>query len=112
MRIDPAQQAEGEAAIARVLQAERDADEEFARCKAECAAESARAREEAERITTRAERRIAMLNRRIAAAIEERILELDAALPPDTAGAGGQEESAALMRAAEALARELIGASR
>jgi hypothetical protein len=112
MRIDPAQQAEAEAAIARVLQAERDAEAEFARCKAECAAEVARARQEAERIAARTERRIALLNRRKAAAIEKRILELDAALPRDTAGAGGQEESAALMGAAETLARELTGAER
>jgi hypothetical protein len=110
VRIDPAQQAEAEAAIARVLQAERDAEAELARCKAECAAELARARQEAERIAARAERRIAVLNRRIAAAIEERIRELDAALPPDTANAGGPEESAALERAADALARELTGA--
>lgn len=111
MRIDPAQRAEAEAAIARVLQAERDAEAAIARCKADCAAELARARQQAGEIAARAERRIAALNRRIAAAIERRILDLDAAAPVQTGSGGERDESAVLRRAAEALVRELTGAA-
>jgi hypothetical protein len=111
MRIDPAQHAEAEAAIVRVLQAERDAEAALAHCKADCAAELAQARERAGKTAARAERRISALNRRIAAAIERRILDLDAAVPAGTENGDERDESAALHRAAEALARELTGAA-
>jgi hypothetical protein len=111
MRIDPAQHAEAEAAIARVLQAEREAEGAIARCRADCAAEVAQARKRAGEIAARAERRIAALTRSIAAAIERRILDLDAAVPVQTESGDERDESAALRRAAEALARELTGAA-
>ena len=111
MRIDPAQLAEAESAIARVLQAERDAESAIARCKADCAADVAQAQKRAGEIAARAEHRIAALNRRIAAAIERRILELDAAAPVQTESGGERDESVVLRRAADALARELTGAA-
>jgi hypothetical protein len=110
MRTDPAHNAEIEADIARVLQAERDAEAAVARCKVDCEAEVAQARRRAEEIAARADRRIAALNRKIAAAIERRILELDAVVPEGRSG-GGRDESAELRRAADALARELTGAA-
>ena len=112
MRTDPARNAETEAAVARVLQAERDAEAAIVRCRADCAAEVARARQRAEEIAARAERRIAALNRKIAADIERRILELDATVPVGAGSGNERDESAALNQAADSLARELIGAGR
>jgi hypothetical protein len=109
VRADPAQLAEDEAAIARVLQAEREAEEAIACCEAECADELARARRMAEDIAARAERRIALLTRRIAAAIEQQIVELESAAIAEAHG--GDNETAELARAADALARELTGAA-
>ena len=111
MRPELPQHAEIEAAFAQVLQAERDAEAELARCKAECAAEVARATRQAEAIAARAERRIAILNRGRAEAVERRIAKLDAAAVAGTdAPRSGDGDTAGLARAAEALARELTGA--
>jgi hypothetical protein len=109
MRPELPQHAEIEAAFAQVLQAERDAEAELARCKAECAAEIARSTRQAEAIAARAERRIAILNRGRAEAVERRIAELEAAAGGESPQ-GGDGDIAALARAAEALARELTGA--
>jgi hypothetical protein len=110
MRTELPQHAEIEAAFAQVLQAERDAEAELARCKAECTAEIAQARREAEAIAARAERRIAILNRKRAEAVERRIAELELAGPSGEAPRSGEHDVAGLARAAEALARELTGA--
>ena len=110
MRPELPQHAEIEAAFAQVLQAERDAEAELARCKAECAAEIARATRQAETIAARAERRIAILNRGRAEAVERRIAELDAAAAGGDAPQSGDGDVAGLARAADALARELTGA--
>ena len=110
MRPELPQHAEIEAAFAQVLQAERDAEAELARCKAECAAEIARSTRQAEAIAARAERRIAILNRRRAESVERRIAELESAGPGGEAPPSGDGDVAGLARAAEALARELTGA--
>jgi hypothetical protein len=62
----------------------------------------------AEDIAARAERRIALLTRRIAAAIEQQIVDLESAAVGESEVEGGDDE---LLRAAEALARELTGAA-
>ena len=108
MRPELPQHAEIEAAFAQVLQAERDAEAELARCKAECAAEIARATRQAEAIAARAERRIGILNRGRAEAVERRIAELDAAAGSEAPRSDG--DVAGLARAAQAFARELTGA--
>ena len=109
MRTELPDSAEIEAAIVQVLKAERDAEGELARCKAECAEEIARARREAEAIAARTERRIAALSAGMAEAVERQIAELDASAPA-AAPPGVGDDLAGLGRAAEALARELIGA--
>jgi hypothetical protein len=109
MRSELPEQAEIEAAFAQVLQAERDAEEAFARCRAECADEIARARRLAESVAARAERRIAMLNRLRSEAVERRIAEIEAEAP---GAAVAQDDEAQLKRAAETLARELTGAGK
>src|SRR3974390_2697192 len=80
MRPELPQHAEIEAAFAQVLQAERDAEAELARCKAECAAEVARAtRQGGGAPAGGAERPTGILNRGRAEAVERRIAKLDAA---------------------------------
>ncbi|HTQ74183.1 MAG TPA: hypothetical protein VMI74_07840 [Burkholderiales bacterium] len=111
MRPELPQHAEIEAAFAQVLQAERDAEAELARCKDECAAEIAHAKRQAEAIAARAERRIGILNRGRAEAVERRIAELGAAAAAGgSAPRSGDGDVAGLARAAQALARELTGA--
>ena len=102
--------AEVEQAIGRVLQAEREAQEAVARCKAECAQRVADAHRRAGETAVRAEQRIARLREAIGAAVERQIAEIGGAVEPEQAGkpvadAGRRH----LERAAAAVARELTG---
>jgi len=111
MRADHAEQAEVEEAIARILQAERDAREAVGRCEAQAAARVAAAREQAAAIDARADRRIAALRARIDAAVDRRVAELDAS-DPKAGPATGHDPAAdeLFSRAAAAALRELTGA--
>jgi vacuolar-type H+-ATPase subunit H len=113
MRANPAQQADVEQAIARILQAEREADEAVARCKVECAERAAASRERARKIQARAERRIAALRGKFSVPVSERIRDLDGAVAqPPREAARELASDELLSRAAGAVARELTGAEK
>jgi vacuolar-type H+-ATPase subunit H len=113
MQADRAQQAEVEQAIARVLQAEREAEDAVARCKLECAERVAASRERARNIQARAERRIAALREKSDAPIVQQIRELEGAAAPSLREAAGDRASDELfIQAAVAVAHELAGAEK
>lgn len=99
-----------EDAIQRVFDAEREAEEEIARCEAACSEALRAARQAAADIATRAEHRLAAFRRSLEASAEERIRALGARGVQDLRGDGPSEsEGQRIARAAAALARELIG---
>ena len=101
---------EDEHAIARVLEAERVAEEEVARCDAARNKALGAAREAVADVVTRAEHRLAARRRRLEAVADERIRALEASGDEELRSARPKEsERERIARAAAALARELIG---
>jgi len=107
-----AEEAQVDQAIARVLRAERDAQQAITHCQAECRELVAAAHRRAEAISAQAERRIATLREKIGVAIEQRIGELEnTAGPGPLAQAEDDPLHERLRRAAAAVADELTEAA-
>jgi vacuolar-type H+-ATPase subunit H len=101
-----------DAAIARVLQAERDAREDVQRCAREAESLVEQAHERARQIARRAAHRSVHVQRWSAATLQERLealAALQAKLEQSSVRARSPEE---LQRAVESLAAQLTGAGR
>lgn len=113
MRTSQVEEAEVEQAIARVLQAEREAQDAVTRCASECAELVAAAHRHAGEVGARTERRIARWRENMGRMVERRVGELDSAAEAALcAEASDDGASGRLERAAAAVARELIGAAK
>jgi hypothetical protein len=100
-----------EAAIARVLRAEREARESIVRAQAEVLEIAERARKDARTLAERTERRIRVVVQAFERELAERLAEIDAeAAGLERAEPIDADEQAAVQRAVEALAQQLIGA--
>ncbi len=100
----------GEAAIARVLAAEHDARAEVERARAEVNRIAEEGRAAARALAERTERRVRVVAGAFERELEARLAGIDAeAASLDTPQALTSEDLAALRRAVESLARELIG---
>jgi len=103
--------AEVDAAIARVLLAERDAREDVQRCAREAESIVERAQETARQIARRAAQRSVRVQRFAATTLQQRLEALARQAAQDQVQAVLANRPAALQRAVESLAAQLTGAA-
>ena len=108
----PADAASVDAAIAQVLQAERDAREEVQRCAREAEATVEQAHERARQIARRAAHRSVRVQRWSAAILQRQLDEIAAQQARIEQSPAAADAPAQLQRAVEALAAQLTGGAR